>query len=166
MNFFFFYQIEGKESKWCEGLADRRANIIADIQPAFSTVLDLSGVPADNDWAKVKYKGPFYADFDAGDDLPFVCDQFKSFLGKLDAEMDFDLTQARLYASGGKGFHIEIPQECFIPKLPKDGTAWLPYIYREMSQALIVDTLDLNVYTGKKGRQWRTVNVKRDNGCY
>ena len=166
MNFFFFYQIEGKESKWCEGLADRRANIIADIQPAFSTVLDLSGVPADNDWSKVKYKGPFYCDFDAGDDLPFVCDQFKSFLGKLDAEMDFDLTQARLYASGGKGFHIEIPQECFIPKLPKDGTSWLPYIYREMSQALIVDTLDLNVYTGKKGRQWRTVNVKRDNGCY
>ena len=165
-NFFFFFQQEGKESRWTEALADRRESIISSGQPAFSTVLDLSLIPDDNDWSKVKYKGPFYADFDAGDDLPFVCDQFKSFLGKLDSELEFDLTQARLYASGGKGFHIEIPQECFMPKMPPAGTAWLPYIYREMAQAHIVDTLDLNVYTGKKGRQWRTVNVLRDNGNY
>lgn len=165
-NFYFFYQAEGKESRWTEALADRREAIIKEVQPAFSTVLDLSTIPDDNDWSKVKYRGPFYADFDAGDDLPFVCEQFRLFLGKLNAELDFDVTQARLYASGGKGFHIEIPQECFMPKVPVAGTSWLAYIYREMAQSHIVDTLDLNVYTGKKGRQWRTVNVKRENGNY
>lgn len=166
-NWFYFFQAEGKESRWTEALADRREALTRDIQPAFSTVLDLSMVPDNNeDWSKVKYRGPFYGDFDAGDDLPYVCDQFKEFLGKLHAELDFDLTQARFYASGSKGFHIEIPQECFIPKIPKEGTAYLAYIYREMAQSVIVNTLDLNVYTGKKGRQWRTPNVKRENGMY
>ena len=154
-NWFYFFQAEGKELRWTEALADRREALTRDIQPAFSTVLDLSMVPDNNeDWSKVKYRGPFYGDFDAGDDLPYVCDQFKEFLGKLHAELDFDLTQARFYASGSKGFHIEIPRECFIPKIPKEGTAYLAYIYREMAQSVIVNTLDLNVYTGKKGRQW------------
>ena len=105
-NGFYFFQAEGKESRWTEALAERREALTRDIQPAFSTVLDLSMVPDNNeDWGKVKYRGPFYGDFDAGDDLPYVCDQFKEFLGKLHAELDFDLTQARFYASGSKGFH-------------------------------------------------------------
>ena len=166
-NWYMFFQQESKESRWTEALADRRESIIKEGKPAFATVLDLSFIPDNNeDWTKVKYRGPLYADFDAGDDLPYVCDQFKTFVGKLHAELEFDLTQARFYASGSKGFHIEIPQECFIPKVPQAGTAYLAYIYREMVQSVIVDTLDLNVYTGKKGRQWRTVNVKRENGCY
>ena len=166
-NWYFFYQAESKESRWTEALADRRTAIINEVRPAFSTVLDLSFIPDNNeDWTKVKYRGPFYADFDAGDDLPYVCEQFKEFLGKLHAEFDFDLTQARLYASGSKGFHIEIPPECFMPKVPKEGTGYLAYIYREMAQNVVVDTLDFNVYTGKRGRQWRTNNVERENGCY
>ena len=166
-NWYMFFQQDGVESRWTEALADRRESIIKEGKPAFATVLDLSFIPDNNeDWTKVKYRGPFYSDFDAGDDLPYVCDQFKAFLGKLHAELDFDLTQARFYASGSKGFHIEIPQECFIPKVPQTGTSYLAYVYREMAQAVIVDTLDLNVYTGKRGRQWRTPNVKRENGFY
>lgn len=166
-NWYFFYQAEGKESRWTEALAERRAAIVSEVKPAFSTVLDLSFIPDNNeDWTKVKYRGPFYADFDAGDDLPYVCEQFKEFLGKLHAELDFDLTQARFYASGSKGFHVEIPPECFMPKVLAAGTSYLAYIYREMAQAVVVDTLDFNVYTGKRGRQWRTTNVKRENGCY
>jgi len=163
--FYIFHQQQNKESKWEMSLASDRDKVLSR-KPAFSTVLELNTVPEDRDWSKVRYRGPFYADFDAGDDLPLVCDRFKDFLVKLDADLDFDLTQARLYASGSKGFHVEIPAECFMAKVPPTGTPWLAYVYRTMAESLIVDTLDLNVYTGKRGRQWRTTNVVRENGCY
>lgn len=164
-NWYFFFQQQSKESSWQLAVAgDRQA--VRSKSPAFMTVLDLSTVPDDNDWTKVRYRGPFYADFDADGDIELACEQFKTFLGKLHAELDFDISQARMYASGGKGFHIEVPWECFIPKPSAQGYPWLAYVYREMAQSLIVDTLDLNVYTGKRGRQWRTVNVLRDNGNY
>lgn len=166
MAFYFYYQRAGKESAWELALSTDRERIISEVQPAFTTALDLTGVPADNDWSRTKYTGPLYFDFDADGDLDLVCEQFKNFLGKLAIECRFDVTQARFYASGGKGFHLEIPQECFIAKPSAQGYPWLPYIYREMAQKLVVDTLDLSVYTGKKGRQWRTTNVRRENGKF
>lgn len=165
-NWYFFYQQRGKEDTWTLTLSTERQRVITDLRPAFSTILDLSAVPDDADWSKVRYRGPLYFDFDADGDLDLACEQFKNFLGKLDAELGFDITQARLYASGSKGFHIEIPQECFLPKPPTAGVPWLAYIYAEMAKSLVVDTLDFAVYTGKRGRQWRTANVKRENGMY
>lgn len=165
-NWYFFYQPKGGEDDWLMALSTERDKIVNAVKPAFVTVLDISAVPDDHDWSKVRYRGPLYFDFDAGDDLPFVCEKFKDFLSKIHSELDFDVNQARLYASGGKGFHIEIPEECFIPKPPATGTAWLPYVFREMAQAVMVDTLDLQVYTGKRGRMWRTPGVKRDNGNF
>lgn len=164
-SFYFFYQQRGKEDQWLMALSQDRAKVLSQ-KPAFLTVLELTAIPEDNDWSKTRYRGPFYADFDAGDDLELVCDQFKAFLGRLDGDLGFDITQARLYASGSKGFHIEIPQECFIQKVPPTGIPWLAYAYRMMAEALFVETLDLNVYTGKRGRQWRVTNVERENGCY
>lgn len=163
-SWFFHFQKEGKESRWEMALgADREA--VLRTGPAFSTVLDLSGVPDDGDWSKVRYRGPFYADFDS-DDLGDAIEGFNTVLLKLEEDFAFDATQARLYATGGRGFHIEIPQECFIPKPAASGYPWLPYVYRAMAEAVVVDTMDLNVYTGKKGRMWRTPNVERDNGCF
>lgn len=166
-NFFFYYQQGSKEDKWQLALAGDRQKVV-DGKPAFTTVLDLSGEPSDKDWSKVRYRGPFYADFDVDrqEDLGVVCDSLRDFLGRLDGDLDFDVTQARLFASGGKGFHVEIPQECFIQKIPDNGIPWLAYVYRVMAEKLVVDNLDLNVYTGKRGRQWRTPNVLRDNGNY
>jgi hypothetical protein len=165
-NFWFHYQGKGGEDDWVLALAERRPEVAQTIKPAFVTVLDLSLVPDDHDWSKVKYRGPLYFDFDADGDIELACAQFQAFLGKLDSELDFDLTQARLFISGGKGFHVEIPQECFLPKVPPAGTAWLPYIYKAMAEALVVDTMDMRVYSGKRGRMWRTPNVKRENGNY
>ena len=72
----------------------------------------------------------------------------------------------RLYATGGRGFHIEVPWELFLPKPPKAGVQRLPQIYREMAFELFVDTLDLRVYSARKGRMWRTANVARENGKF
>lgn len=166
-NWFFHYQREGKESKWELTLASERDSVLRHARPAFSTVLDLSTVPDDNEWSKVRYRGPFYADFDAENDLEAACEGFTGFLVKLEDEIGFDLKQARLYATGSKGFHVEVPPECFMqPSSVVSGIPWLPYLYRAMAESLMVDTLDLNVYTAKRGRMWRTPNVKRENGCY
>jgi len=165
-NWFFQYQRHGGEDAWVLDFADNKAKVLAEIRPAFTTALDLSAIPDDGDWSKVRYRGPMYFDFDAAGDLPLACTQFLIFLDKLENEFGFDLKQASLFLSGGKGFHITIPAECFQPKVPATGTAWLPYVYRTMAEAMVVDTMDLLVYTGKRGRMWRTANVQRDSGTY
>lgn len=165
-NWWFLYQKDGGEDDWALALAEKRDEITRDIKPRFVTVLDLSGIPDDHDWSKVKYRGPLYFDFDAEGDIELACQQFLAFLAKLDVEYGVDLMQVRLYLSGSKGMHIEVPVECFMPKVPAAGTTWLPYVYRAMAEAMVVDTLDLRVYSGKRGRMWRTTNVQRENGCY
>lgn len=163
---YFHYQQKGGEDKWVLDQAVNREHVTEKLKPAFVTVLDLSSVPAENDWSTVRYRGPMYFDFDADGDLPLVCEEFQTFLLKLATEVDFDLTQASYYLSGGKGMHVEIPQACFMPKVPATGTVWLPTIYRYIAEALIVDTLDMNVYSGKRGRMWRTPGVQRESGKY
>lgn len=162
----FLYQREGGEEDWKLENAEKRPQVTEGLKPAFVTVLDLSSIPTDHDWSKVKYRGPLYFDFDADGDLELACKQFKVFLLKLEGQYDFDLEQANLYLSGGKGMHIEVPQACFLPKVPQAGTVWLPYIYRKIAETIVVDTMDLRVYTGKRGRMWRTPNVQRENGNY
>lgn len=165
MAWYFHYQQKSKESAWTMSLADKRQAVLEG-KPAFVTVLDLTGVPEDNDWSKVRYRGPLYFDFDADGDLPEVIGQTMAFLGKLQDEFDLDLGQCSVWASGGKGFHIEIPMGCFLPKANAAGYAWLPAVYKEIAQKIIVDTLDLSVYSGKKGRMWRTPGVQRESGAY
>ena len=110
-NFWFLYQKDGGEDNWVLTLADQREQVARDIKPRFVTVLDLSSVPDDGDWTKVKYRGTMYWDFDAEGDIELACQQFTAFLAKLDVEYGFDLAQARYYLSGGKGMHIEMPAE-------------------------------------------------------
>lgn len=169
-NWYFYHSTESFDSTWKFEMAEKRAEIARVEKPMFMTVLDITGEPDSGDWNKIKYRGPLYFDFDLDSDEPdalrIVCDNFRIFLQKLQSEYAFDLSQAWLYASGGKGFHIEIPQECFIPKPPAAGTTGLPAIYREIAKKLIVDALDMTVYTARKGRMWRQPNVQRKNGNY
>lgn len=165
---FFWHQQAGGEDAWLVGLAEHRERIILERQPAFVTVLDADSVPDENwgreDYAKMKYSGPLYFDFDA-EDVSKAIEDFHLFLVKLQ-DLGVNLRSLRLYATGGRGFHIEVPMPVFMPKIPKGGVTALPYIYREMAMELVVDTLDMRVYTGRRGRMWRTPNVKRSNGKY
>jgi hypothetical protein len=77
-----------------------------------------------------------------------------------------DPKQCRIYLTGGRGAHVEVPWEIFIAKPPKQGIERLPLIYKELAYELYVDTLDLRVYSARKGRMWRTPGVQRENGKY
>lgn len=165
---FFWLQQSGGEDAWLQCLSEHRAKVIQERQPAFVTVLDAHSSPEPGwgreDYAKMKYSGPFYADWD-GEDLADVIPNFQKFLKNL-GEMGVNLKSLRLYATGGRGFHLEIPPAVFMPKAVRGGVTGLPYIYREMAMEMVVDTLDMRVYSGRKGRMWRTPNVQRPNGKY
>lgn len=79
---------------------------------------------------------------------------------------EVNLASVRLFATGKKGFHCEVPAEVFQDKVAKGGLTGLPAIYKEMAFAMYVDTLDLRVYSARKGRMWRTCGVQRENGNY
>lgn len=169
MSFYFFYQ-ETSTSKWQVSLASERENVIRDQKPELVTVLD-----CDNSFDRdltldemnaVKYLGSAYFDFDGSDeDLSVVIAQSQKFTNKL-IERNVNLAAVRFFASGGRGIHIEVPLSMLAGKVPPSGIAGLPHILKEVAHQLYVDTLDLRVYSGKRGRMWRCPNVKRANGKY
>lgn len=165
---FFWFQRTGGEEAWREATSDHRSKILAEYRPAFVTVLDASISP-ETGWSReqydeVKYSGPFYIDWDA-ESLEEAISGFHEMLGKLH-DMDVDVDAVRLYATGGRGFHLEMPEAMFMPKVSKAGVTHLPGIYREMAMELFTEHMDMRVYTGRRGRMWRVPNVQRSNGKY
>jgi hypothetical protein len=164
---FHYYQKVGGEESWRPVPAAQLANVVSADAPMFVTVLAVNklveGLSAE-DKSKLSYEGPFYVDWD-GPDIATVLEKVKAFMGKLEA-LKFDLGMARWYVTGSKGFHCEIPIECFMEKLPKGGVPNLPNIYREMVYEHYVDTIDMRVYSQGRGRMWRQCGVKRENGKY
>lgn len=165
---YFWYQVTGGEDVWHEALSEHRDRILRERKPAFVTVLDAHTSPdpswGRDDYARMKYSGPLYFDWDA-ESIATTIPQFQKFLANL-KEMGVNLHSLRLYATGGRGFHLEIPPAVFMPKMTKTGVTGLPYVYKEMAMEMVVDTLDMRVYTGRKGRMWRTCGVERSNGKF
>lgn len=148
---------------WLEIEAGALAQMLQSSEPPeFRTVLGIVG--AYDDTTPTHYRGPLHFDFDSSD-ITEACDQFRGFLGKLQG-LGVDLEACRLFASGSKGFHIEIPQALFMARVPAEGVVNLPAIYKEIAHALFVDTLDLRIYSCRKGRMWRVPNRRRENGNF
>lgn len=164
----YVYWQRTPESPWEPSLAEGIDKIIEAHEPPFTTVLELDTVVADSftndDYAKIKYRGDFYADFD-GESLEEVIPQFKAYLDKL-VENGVNLNDCKLSVTGGRGFHVHVPAKVFDQGAPAAGYRHLPAIYKEMAYQLYVDTLDMRVYSAKKGRMWRTFGVQRSNGNY
>lgn len=162
---YHYYQVTGGEEDWKAVPVSHMDHIKIELQPMFVTVLSVSKLVEDlsyEDKMKLSYEGPLYFDFDCPDEQ-LVIDKVNQFLSKLEA-LKVDLSMCRLYATGGRGYHIEIPQGVFMSK-PR-AVANLPAIYREVALDLCVDTLDLRVYSQGRGRMWRQCGVKRENGRY
>lgn len=163
-----YYSFATGKTTWRHTDAEGLRVLLVDNPPEFRTILSRSVKSLEDltleEINAVRYAGSAYFDFD-GESLEEVIPAFQSFLSKL-TEAELDLEQVRLYASGGRGFHVEVPMACFMPTPPEGGIVGLPYIYREMANSLYVDCLDLNVYSAKLGRMWRVPNRQRDNGRY
>lgn len=132
-----------------------------DRDTAFVTVLgvdqDLSSLAEDVEREDlVRYQGPFYIDIDSTD----ITESIEAARAALEAlqGVDVDLECIRVWATGKKGFHIEVPQEVFAAGEP---VLKLPRIYARMAEALNLPLYDRSVYSMGKGRMWRVENVAR-----
>lgn len=165
MSAFHYYQIKGGEEHWQPVPVSHREQTLAELRPVFMTVLSVSKLVDDlshEEKLKLAYDGPLYFDFDSEDEAK-VIEKVNEFLDKL-VDLGTDLEMCRLFVTGGRGYHCEIPQSVFMERVPKGGTVGLPSIYREVALSLVVDTLDLKIYSTGRGRMWRQPNVKRPNG--
>jgi hypothetical protein len=164
---YHYYQLGvAADEKWKPVKADKLDTIDGAM---FCTVLSVDVPIADDaskeDLAGVKYRGSLYFDLDDATSPASTAKYAMELVGKLE-QHGVPARQLELYASGGKGFHILVPEECFLTKPPKSGMAFLPAIYKEMAFDLAVPSLDFRVYTARKGRMFRRANVERPNGLY
>lgn len=165
MNYFYTQQVGGNET-WKPIREDKLDTLNS---PMFVTVLSVD-VPVSDEatreqLAEVKYKGLLYFDLDDANSPASTAIHAQNLVSKLEEEGVFS-SQLEIYASGGKGFHVLVPEECFLTKPPKSGVPLLPAIYKEMAFSLAVDSMDFRVYTARKGRMFRCANVLRPNGLY
>ena len=164
---FYYVQQAFKIDKWRAIPVKSLQTVLDEDKPEMVSVLAVSRPTEDltpQEISQLTYVGPMYFDFDS-DDVTISIAKVNEFLTKLQ-DHDVSLDAVRIYASGKRGFHIEIPPQVFMEKLPLKGTLALPVIYKEVALALYVDTLDLNVYAAKRGKMWRSPNIQRENGKY
>jgi len=151
------YSIGSGKDAWHDVTpAELREMLEGTSPPMFRTILSRTGEDT--------YQGPFHIDIDAGD-IEEAIEAMRKVLDKLEA-LGLDLNAVRLFASGGKGFHAEVPEACFmsVPG-PVEG---LPRVFKRVILApeLFVNDADLRVYSGGRGRLWRVPNIKREGGAH
>lgn len=152
------------ESSWVLTSSDRLRFLLAsDSPPVFRNALAITAGSLDQP-ETLCYAGPAYFDFDS-EDIADSINAVQSFCRKLEG-VGLDLEAVRLFGTGKKGFHLEIPTGCFADEVPTEGGCLLPLVYRELALELYVDCLDQRVYSCRKGRMWRVPNVRRDNGRF
>lgn len=143
-----FYKPEDKAVRWEPRTSPRDSD-------HFVTVLDVEGW---EDRETATYAGPFYMDFD-GDSARKDCENAVSALNAIGIPDE----SISLWASGKKGYHLEVPMGCFTEE---ERLPLLPIIYREFAKTLRVK-FDPVVYSMGRGRMWRLPNRKRsDTGTY
>lgn len=161
---YFWFQKDG-QSAWMQFQASDKQRIIEEERPAFVTVLACSRVP-EEDWKRedydgLRYKGPLYFDWDG--EWQETTDGLRNFLDVLKNDYKVDLEAIRIYATGGRGYHVEIPEFWFADGAgSRTGTQFLPAIYKEMAHRLFTQCMDMRIYTARKGRMWRVPNLPRE----
>lgn len=137
------------------------------------TVFAVSNFPLDgNDdtfiWEDQTYIPLQGLPFDIDGPLPQAIAEMQSLLDVL-VKHGVDLSYVRVYASGSKGFHVNVPFEYFGQASLK-GVKFLPQIFRSMVAKLAeqagLKLLDMNMYKGKRGQMLRVANALRQDGKY
>ena len=172
MAWYFYYQIKGGEEAWAPELAESRQIITQTKSPRYATALDIDRLIASDtpreEVMQAHYRGNFYIDIDVSEEYGGPAKAILQTNKLLENFNDagVDTRCFKLFASGGKGFHIDIPTQMFVQKPNARGYQKLPMIYKLMIEDFMVDYVDTSVYSARRGRQFRCVNVKRENERY
>lgn len=163
MALYKYYQATGGTEPWTPIQA---AQDLSSLHPTFVTILMLDTLLDDNPTRDqidaTKYLGPAYFDLDDADIANSIT-AARELADRL-VEAGLEPEDLDIFLSGKKGLHITIPQTCFMERATP--VVKLPAIYKELAFKFAVDTLDLRVYTARRGRMFRTTYNVRENGCY
>jgi hypothetical protein len=164
----YFYHTSTKTSGWAAAPASQRKQVIESKQPLYVTVLDIDRLIADEDpleeTLKARYSGPLYFDWDCAELLDGAA-SVNRFLDMMEQEHGVDLASIELFFTGGRGFHALVPFAT-LSSAKTVATQYLPAVYKEMANSLYTEDMDLNIFSMRRGRMWRTPNVQRENGAY
>lgn len=113
----------------------------------------------------IKVIAPLYFDLDSKGDLETARREASNLIETFEEVWGIPHTQISVYFSGFKGFHVEIPSECFGVEPRND----LHIIYKSMVtrivQELKLKTIELDVYDRR--RKWRIPNsINEKSGLY
>ncbi len=125
-------------------------------------------LPVDGEPDQPMRYGNLVLDFDCKNDPGKALQDLRSLcLVHLPEYYTLDPNAISFYASGGKGFHAEIPAECLGAE---SGDQFLPLAYKKLvanwKETLELATLDMSLYCMGKGKMFRLPNVRRSNGRY
>lgn len=155
---------EGRGERW-QIIKDspQSREALAKQQVQMVSMLAISSTDPESEYETLKYRGDLYFDID-NENLEISIASTLELVNKLE---DVGVHDSVIYLSGKKGFHVTVPSKVFLTS-SATGIKWLPYIYGHIAiNNFAVEGLDLNVYSGGRGRLWRQPNVKRiDNGQY
>ena len=108
MSKYWYYQEKGGEESWKPCPIAMRPQLEAEKAPAYFTALTVSQLADDlppEDRDKLKYLGPMYFDWD-GTDMVAISEEVHKLCLMLEAK-GLDMDCASLYATGGRGFHLD-----------------------------------------------------------
>lgn len=165
-----YYQIAGGEEAWKPVQEEHLDRVVESKKPMFITVLATNQIASKDmpreEKLSLRYTGPMYVDFDAQDDIASAIRDLQSFCRTLRSDHALPVEAFRLYATGSKGFHVEIPLAVFVTKVNQRGYENLPLIYKAIANKYAEQSMDFRVYSIGMGRMWRQPNVQRPNGRY
>lgn len=161
-----YIQRRSKNESWEFVAAEDWSERQQQLQPLYASALEIDGEFSDD--VPPLYRGDMYLDWDVGspDEFGYCINDVNEFLDKLKTDYGVKLECLRIYATGGRGFHVEIPWSVYRADNWEKGALMLPQTYREMARQMHGRYMDLAIYSVKRGRMWRQPNVQRENGRY
>lgn len=126
------------------------------------TILTVSNDPDLQVSGSLLYNGPFFFDIDDKDlgvALRSGVDLCEKLMALGIAEEDLEI-----HLSGGKGIHVFVDARIFNES--GKPVEYLPQVYRKLALEVFVLGLDLQVYSGGKGRMVRPPDALRPDGVY
>jgi len=164
-----FFKEEPEERVW-KPIPNKQEAIAEAIRKGamFVTWTVFDRLPVDGKLDESMRYGNLVLDFDCKNDPGKALQDLRSLcLIHLPEYYTLDPNAISFYASGGKGFHAEIPAECLGAE---SGDPFLPLAYKKLvanwKETLELATLDMSLYCMGKGKMFRLPNVRRSNGKY
>jgi hypothetical protein len=165
MTFHRYWKREYDNSPWYEMPDTPEGHEDALRQGAmFFTTMAVDGDPHGD--PQPNRRGSFNMDFDDEENPGNAFEEMRSTLAHLETAYGVNSQEVELYVSGNKGGHITIPA-AILGATPGPN---LHLEYKRLAAKLKADlgleTFDMSLYAGGKGKMFRLPNVQRSNGRY